>query len=195
MKMSTALQLFAATTILALAACAEAPPRTEERTAAASAEADAAPCASGGGPVLTGAAVGGVAIRDEAEDVRRRCAVVGDTTLMLEGQPQPAMRVALGGDTIIAEVVEGRIWRIRVTSPGLATSDSLRVGTPARRLAELPGAQVLAGEGQTFLISPAHCGLSFGLEGVPVRARPMTTAELASLPDRVRVGAILVTGC
>jgi hypothetical protein len=120
---------------------------------------------------------------------------VGDTTLMLEGEPQPALRVALGGDTIVAEVVEGRVWRIRVTSPGPATSDSLRVGTPVRRLAELPGVILAAGEGRYYAISPAHCGLSFGVEGLPFRARPWTVAELAATPDSVRVGEILVTGC
>jgi hypothetical protein len=144
--------------------------------------------------MLTGAAVGGVAIRDDTESVKSRCAVVGDTTLVLEGNPQPALRVALGGDTIVAEVVEGRIWRIRVTTPGLATGDSLHVGTPVRRMAELPGVTLAAGEGRYFAISPAHCGLSFAIDGLPFRARPWTTAELATMPDSVRVGTILVTG-
>lgn len=192
--MSTGLRLLSTLALLALAACADAPPRAEGRAATANAEGEELPCTSGKEPMLTGAAVGGIAIRDDAEDVRRRCPVVGDTTLMLEGEPQPAMRIALGGDTIVAEVVEGRIWRIRVTSPGLTTSDSLHVGTPVRRLAALPGAALAFGEGQ-FIVSPAHCGLSFGIEGLPFRTRPWTTAELATMPDRVRVGTILVTGC
>lgn len=188
------MKLFPALALLALAACAGADSSADGRAPGVSAEVPAAPCTSGSAPMLTGAAVGGVAIHDDAESARRRCTVVGDTTLMLEGEPQAAMRLAFRRDTIIAEVVEGRIGRIRVTSPGLATSDSLRVGTPVRRLEELPGTALLAGEGRYFVIAPAHCGLSFGLEGVPFRARPWTTGELPSLPDSVRVGEILVTG-
>lgn len=151
-------------------------------------------CAAGGGAELTGAGIDGVKIGQSTEELRRLCPVVGDTMLLLEGQSQPALKIALGGDTIVAEIVAGRIWRIDVTSPGLATRDSLRVGTPARRLAALPGARVAAGEGNYFVFVPSHCGLSFGLVGLPTRGRPWTIAELAAQPDSARVGVILVTG-
>lgn len=151
-------------------------------------------CTSGAGTVLTGAGVAGIRMREDAEEVRRRCNVVADTTLILEGQPQPAMKIALNGDTIIAEIVDDRIWRINITSPGLATSDSLRVGTPARRLAAIPGAIVTPGEGNYYVLLPDHCGLSFALDGLPIRARPWTIAELATQPDSARVTKILITG-
>lgn len=197
--MSTHLKVLAVATLLALAACGPPKPKVEGQaseatTAGATAVSDTSDCQVSDGAVLTGASVAGIRIREDAAEVRRRCKVVGDTTLQLEGEPQPAMKIALDGDTVLAEVVDGRIWRIRVTSPGLVTSDSLHVGTPARQLAAIPGATVSPGEGNYFVILPNHCGLSFGLEGLPVRGRPWTIAELATQPDSARVGVILVTG-
>lgn len=190
--------LIALATALALSACAS-PDRPEgaqtaDAPPAAAASTAANECTLADGAALTGLGIAGIEIREDAAEVRRRCNVVGDTTLTLEGQPQPAMRIALNGDTIVAEVVNDEIWRIRITSPGPMTSDSIRVGTPANRLAQIPGASVSAGEGNYFVLLPEHCGLSFGLEGLPTRARPWTLAELASQPDSARVGIILITG-
>lgn len=130
------------------------------------------------------------------DSVRARCAVVGDTVLRLEGQDQPAIRVALGADTVLIEIVDGRVWRITVRSPGLHTADSIGIGTPARRLAD-SGAIIARGEGGHYILSPEHCGLSFEIAGLPARDEPWrswTTRELAAMPDSVRVGELLVTG-
>ncbi len=176
-----------------LAACAGPDARSGEPVTA-----DTVGAASGSappdGPLITGTGVGCVRIGAPVEDVRRECDVVGDTTLHLEGQPQPALQVALEGDTVIAEAVDDRIWRIRIVSPGLSTADSLHVGTPVRDLADLPDAMVSWGEGQSFLIAPSHCGLSFAIDGLPYRAQPWTAEELASLEDSVRISMILITG-
>ncbi len=155
----------------------------------------AVPCVSDGGATITGTAVGDVRLLTRIDDVRRECAVVADTALTLEGDLQPAILVDLGQDTILAEIVDERISRIRVRTPGPATRDSLRVGTPLRRFATLPGPTILTGEGQHFLVTPGHCGISFAIAGIRFGdARRWTAAELAALPDSVRVGAILVTG-
>ena len=144
---------------------------------------------------VTGASVGTVRLRESEADVRRRCTVAADTFLLLEGESQPALLLALGTDTILAEIVSGRIWRLRVRSPGLRTSDSIGVGTPAYRLLSDTNATVSWGEGDHFVISPSYCGLSFQLHGLPPRARPWSTAEVAQMPDSVvRVGMVLITG-
>jgi hypothetical protein len=157
--------------------------------------ADPAACLAVGGAQVTGASVGDVRIREPEADVRMRCTVVADTSLLLEGEPQPALLLAIDTDIVLAEIVAGRVWRLRVRSPGLRASDSTGVGTPAHRLLSGdPDATVAWGAGDHYVISPSHCGMSFQLLGLPPRARPWTTAEVAQMPDSVRVGLVLVTG-
>lgn len=154
-------------------------------------------CLKTGGPQLEGGAVGTIAVGTPAEDLRSRCTVIRDTTLNLEGEPQPALLVELGSDTVIAEIVSGMVWRLRVLTPGLRTADSIGIGTPAARLAERPGVTMATGEGRHFLLMPEHCGLSFGIRGLPDRAtdrsRSWTVERIRDLPDTVRIGGILVT--
>lgn len=64
-----------------------------------------APCVMGDGAQVTGDGVGAVVIGDPVDRVRLRCPVVGDTTLFLEGMPQPALLVGVGSNTVLAEVV------------------------------------------------------------------------------------------
>lgn len=152
------------------------------------------PCMTPPDTSITGAAVGGLRIHDPVDRVRRECDVVGDTTLMLEGMAQPALLVDLAGDTVVAEIVEDRVWRITVGAPGLATTGSLRVGAPARRVAEREDAAIGAGEGRYFVMAPSLCGLSFEIGGPAPRPGGWTVAELRSAPDDVRISRILVTG-
>jgi hypothetical protein len=148
-----------------------------------------------GEPVLiTGSSVGCLVLDATVDEVARDCRVVGDTTLYLEGMPQQALRVDVGGDTALAEIVEERVWRISVSSPGPVTVDSVGVGTPLSRLAAMPDPRISAGEGRYFLTTPAHCGLSFGIRGLPFGAGPWSAEELAAMPDSVRVERILITG-
>jgi hypothetical protein len=129
------------------------------------------------------------------EAVRRDCAVAGDTTLQLEGTPQPAMRVRIGADTVIAEIGNDTVRRITVTTSGPATADSLRVGTPVRRLAQYDSATIAHGEGQRFVLIGSLCGLSFGVDGLPGPfGRRWSVDELRDLPDSARVTRILVLG-
>ena len=108
-----------------------------------------------------------------------------------EGQPSRILRVAMGGETVDVEVADDRVWRIPVTDPDMRTADSLGVGTPVAKLLELPGAAPAMGEG-TYVMSPAHCGLSFQLRGAGV---VRTVEELRALPASVQVERMLVTGC
>jgi hypothetical protein len=174
--------------LIALSACAG--PDTTRQEAAPNQPV----CIGSVKPEITGLGVGGVRVHDLATEIRSMCPVIGDTMLLLEGQQQPALLIDVTGDTIVAEVAAERISRIRVVTPGLMTRDSLRVGTPLSRLARLPGAGLAAGEGQYFLISPDHCGLSFGIEGLAPGGKRFTTAELRAQPDSARVQTILIVG-
>lgn len=155
---------------------------------------DVPSCLNSSGPQLTGESAGLVRIGATESSVRAECNVVADTALTLEGQAQPAILVEVGTDTVLAEIVRDRVWRIRVTSPGLRTADSVGVGTPARRLLAAPGANVVWGEGNHVIVSPEYPGLSFLLTGLPPRARPWRTEEVAEMPDSVRVGGVMVLG-
>lgn len=139
--------------------------------------------------------VGALRLGEPVERVRRECNVIGDTTLTLEGVSQPALRVEIGGETVIAEIVGDSVWRITVRTPGLVTADSLGVGTRVRRFAALDSVSLSPGEGQYYVLAPALCGLSFGVSGLPgPYGRRWTATELADLPDSTRVSRILITG-
>jgi hypothetical protein len=183
--------LRAAALVLACCSCAE--PDASPSEGATTAPVTSSSCATTSDTVLLGGRVHTIHVGARADVVRKQCTIVRDTTLLLEGQPQQALLIAVNRDTILAEIVNEQIWRMSVLTPGIATTDSLRVGTPVRRLAELPGT-LASGEGSYYFISPNHCGLSFGVEGVPFRARPWSHAELRTLPDSARVERILVVG-
>jgi hypothetical protein len=143
---------------------------------------------------VSGVAVGTIWIRDPVTRVRRDCDVVRDTTLRLEGHPQPALLVRIGTDTVVAEIVRGRVWRMTVRSPGLLAPGSLRVGMPVNRLADFPGARMGPGEGMFGATVPGLCGLGFGVGRVPGRRLHWGRDDLHALPDSITVESITVTG-
>lgn len=143
---------------------------------------------------ITNASVGCLEIGATPEAVRDACGSVRDTTLAIEGMEQPALIATVNGSTALVEIVDGVVWRITVTDPGVATEEGIGVGTRASRLAGMADARVNTGEGQYFVTVPALCGLSFGLEGVPFDASPPTIEELRASPESVRVSEVLVLG-
>lgn len=150
-----------------------------------------------GGEILTDEGVGKIRIGESVESVRRDCTVMRDTTeLGAEGMPTRMISVLFPRDTIEAEIVEDKVWRVAIDSPHFSTADSLRVGTPLTRLLQLRTPQGMTGEGALFVMSPDHCGLSFRLSynGSPVLRDP-SRAELSRLPADTRVSNILIVGC
>lgn len=146
---------------------------------------------------LTGDAAGALRIGMTVDDVRARCGVASDGTRPgPEGEPSRVIEVPMGADTVDAEIEDGRVWRIPVTSPRLRTADDLGVGTRLARLLELRDVQPAMGEG-LYVLSPAHCGLSFQLDDPSGRPLPpaQTLAELRRLPETTVVSRVLVTGC
>jgi hypothetical protein len=150
-----------------------------------------------GDTVVRDDGVGRLRIGEEIDSVRARCSVVRDTTALdAEGMPSRKITVSFGKDSLVAEIVNERVWRIEVRSGEFATRDSLHVGTPIARMLRLRNPRGLTGEGQLFLVTADHCGLSFRLsnpDGSAVRdwARPV----LSKLPPSTMVSEILVIGC
>lgn len=176
-----------------IVACERGPEKARE-PAADSAGTSIARCGIEGAPVLTGEGVGALRIGATVEQVVLACRVVSDTLQPgPEGSTERVLAVALGGrpDTLRAVVISDSIWRMTVTSPTPRTADSLGVGSTLGQLRSRTGAQLISGEGRLFVTMRDPCGISFRL------SQPDTIpgATLVSLPDSMRVAAVLVTGC
>ena len=171
------------------------------------APAQASPAASGtsssrpsrcGEEIITDEGIGQLRIGTTVESLRQKCNVVSDTTAPgAEGMPARKLAVALSRDTVEAEIVDGRVWRIAVHSPRLRTADSLGVGTTRARLLRLTNPRLMTGEGALFAATPEHCGMSFRLKGTGSGAlgRSVERAGLSRLPESTVVSEVLVFGC
>jgi hypothetical protein len=151
-----------------------------------------------GDRVVTAEGVGELRIGRSIDSVRALCRVLRDTTeIRQEGQPTRVATVLLGSDTIEAEIDSGKVWRIRLTQPGLATSDSLSVGMPLSELLQHGDAVGDHGEGKVYVILREKCGMSFGLDIEPGRVATSELDEkaLAKLPSDVTIDTILIFGC
>jgi hypothetical protein len=149
-----------------------------------------------GSPVIDSAGVGRLRIGATVDSVQAHCTVLRDSTeLRAEGLPARILVVPIGGDTVEAEVVDGRVWRIAVVRPTLRTRDSVGVGSPLAALLTIPELRGTAGEGALFAMSPARCGLSFQLSSSDRRADGWTIDRLRRLPPSTIVQRVLVVGC
>lgn len=147
---------------------------------------------------VTGAGIGALRIGATVDSVRTQCMVARDTVVMgVEGSPGRIVAVAFGVDTIQAEVVDGRVWRIDVGRAGFTTADSLGVGSTLGELLRYPGATAAAGEGKLFVLLRDHCGLSFRLATRPgdLARAGYDEAGLRALPSTTLVDRILIVGC
>lgn len=148
--------------------------------------------------VLGEEGIGELRVGVTVESVRQKCNVVRDTTAPgTEGMPTRKLSVALSRDTVEAEIVDGRVWRIAVHSPRLRTADALGVGTSIGRLRQLKDPRGMMGEGKFFVASPQHCGMSFRLSNAGPRAQrgDMDRAGLFRLPETAVVSEVLIFGC
>ena len=144
--------------------------------------------------------VGAFRIGATVADVLAGCPAAVDTVALdIEGNPQRALVLTLSeAEELRAEVVDGAVWRVRVTTPAATTADGLGVGIPLRRLLESPGMRAFEGEGRLFVTVAEHCGLSFRLSHVPGpggRRGVWTESALEKLPGSTRIDEVLVFGC
>ncbi len=142
--------------------------------------------------------IGQLRIGASVESLRQECNVVRDTTVHgAEGMPARKVLVAFSRDTVEAEIVDGKVWRIAVNSSRLRTADAIGVGTMIGRLRQLKDSHGMMGEGQLFVASPQHCGMSFRLSGGGSLAQrgDLDHAGLFGLPEMTMISQILVFGC
>jgi hypothetical protein len=189
--------------LIASVACKESehPPQGTEFTSSTSASASPAVSAQSksgdcGDRTIRGERVGKIAIGDPVESLTK-CHVVRDTVVQAgEGTTARKVFIALAADTVAAEIVDGRVWRIEVSSPAVRTVDSLGVGTPLRRLLQMSNPRGASGEGRMFVLSPDHCGQSFEISYFgPMPSGGWTRAALAKLPETTHVIGVLVVRC
>jgi hypothetical protein len=151
-----------------------------------------------GNEVIRDEGIGELRIGATVESIRQKCNVLRDTTAMsVEGMPARRLSVALSRDTVEAEIVDGRVWRIAVRSRRLRTADSLGVGTSIERLRQLKNPRLMTGEGGLFVATPDHCGMSFRLAntGPDALRGNRDRAGLSRLPPSTVVSEVLVFGC
>jgi hypothetical protein len=147
---------------------------------------------------LTESGIGELRVGRPVAEVAARCELLGDTTeIRAEGLPARIVTVDLGRDTVEAEAVDDRVWRIALEHPAFRTADSLGVGTPLSRLLRFEGARGMAGEDGLYLRLPTHCGLSFRLSdsGRGAALADPSPEMLRRLPADTRVDRVLVVGC
>jgi hypothetical protein len=120
-------------------------------------------------------------------------------TVTREGMADPVIRIrdTQGQLLMDADVPEGRVTRITIRSPQLATDRGIRVGSRLRELERAYGqGSVLTGEGNVCVIFPkSAAGLSFCLANggsLSSGDRPSPWSRLIQL--NLRVSEILVVG-
>jgi hypothetical protein len=176
--------------VIALIAC-----ETKKEAVPASSSVERSSC---GEEIIRDEGIGELRIGATVESIRQKCNVVRDTIAMgAEGMPARKLNVALSRDTIEAEIVNGRVWRIAVRSPRLRTADSLGVGTSIEKLRQLKKPRLMTGEGELFVATPEHCGMSFRLSnfGADALRGNLDRAGLARLPLSSVVSEVLIFGC
>ncbi len=192
-----------AVALIASVACKGSEHPQQGRDSLSSSSADVSPATSAqsksddcGDRTIRRERVGKIAIGDPVDSLTK-CNVVRDTVVLEdEGGKARKVFVALAADTIAAQIVEGQVWRIEVSSPGIRTADSLGVGTPLHRLLEMSSPRGASGEGRMFVLSPDHCGQSFEISYFgPMPRGGWTPATLAKLPDGTHVIRVRVARC
>jgi hypothetical protein len=180
------------------------PPAPPDTTDATSQSSRPAPSNSGrqtfacGEEIVTDEGIGALRIGATVSSIRQKCNVLRDTTALAdEGMPARKLTVAFSRDTVEAQIVDGRVWRIAVHAPRLQTADSLGVGITLARLLRLRNPRGMTGEGMYFVASPEHCGMSFRLANAGLGAwrGDQDSAGLARLPRSSVVSEVLVFGC
>ena len=184
----------AATALLISAGCDDAEPRAETRV-----DPPGADCGAVAGNVQIQGGIGVLRPGATVADVRAGCAVARDTVEPgLEGMSVRTLLVALGADSVVAEIAADTVWRLRLTSTRFRTPAGFGVGTLAKELAAADGARVQIGEGEVYMVVAGECGVSYRIAGADfgaVAAARSREQALAELPDSARVDRILVWQC
>ncbi len=147
---------------------------------------------------LSNDGIGDLLVGKSVDETKRLCDVASDSPQRdAEGQMQRTLVVQLGGETILAAIVDNKVWRLDVRTPRFVTKDSLGVDTPLRRIAHMRGAQFAPGEDGVYGFVADHCGLSFRFS-LPVRppaGGQWTVAAIDKDHGDAAVDRVLVRKC
>ena len=150
-------------------------------------------------PTLAGDGVGALRIGATVQEVSRRCPVVSDKIVRGdEDIPTRMLKVKLAGALVEAVIDEGKVWSVKVDTPTLRTRSGLGVGTSISDLLRQPGLVGDLGEGDLYVFTLSHCGMSFRLGYTPTEAdhgEAWTTTHLSRLPRTTKVVQVLLYGC
>lgn len=170
----------------------------------ASVSADSAPavvarnCGVSGLPRLTDDGIGELKEGRSVAEIKDLCEVMSDSERQgSEGMKERVLVVRVGEETVQAIVNDEKIYRIEVSSPRLATTDSIAVDTPLHRIATARGARFFPGEDGVYGFVANHCAMSFRFS-VPLRAPrggDWTVAKIDSAHGDAAVDRILITKC
>jgi hypothetical protein len=172
-----------------------APPLSVPADSPAAASKD---CGITGTPVITDDGIGELKEGLSVTDAKARCDVISDSEeLGTEGMTEHVLIVRIAGETVRAIVSDDRISRIEISSPRFATTDSLGVDTPLRRVAQKRGARFFPGEGGVYGFVADHCALSFRFSVPlrPPRGGNWTAQSIDSAHGDAAVDRVLVTRC
>ena len=190
-----------ATVAFLLAACGDRTANVSDSSVASYSPADTPavrPLATCNEHIMTGDGIGLLRIGMPVDSVGTVCTVTSDTVFRAtEGQLARVVSVAMDLDTVYAEIVDERVWRILVRSQGIYTADSLGVGSSILMLTGFPDLNPMVGEGYLYVATTAHCGMSFRLSEPPTSAPhgEWTDTDLRNLGPNVHVTRILLIGC
>jgi hypothetical protein len=148
--------------------------------------------------VITDDALAELKLGQTVDDVRKFCEVVSESDQPgQEGTTDHILAVRVAGEIIPATIVNGKVWRITVTTPRFHTADSLGVDTPLPRIATMRGAQFAPGEDAVYGFSPEHCGLSFrfSLPLRPPQGGQWTPERINAAHSDAAVDRVLIRGC
>ena len=193
--MTTLARFTIAAAALAAAACG----RADESREAARASADSAAqraladrCTRGAAR-LTAGGIGAVRLGARLADVAAAC-TVRDTALELEGTPERAHVVEIGGGRVVAVTsgtADTSVVRIDVADPAFRTENGAGVGQTLGDLRRAHGRIcALAGEGRMVVQAASLPGISFSTAAA---VTPAATRDPAALPDSVRIERAWIT--
>lgn len=190
--------LLASTLALCLAGCRPAPkpPAADAPVSPTSSfpEAPKEPPAPSEKPRLSSEAAGPVRLGMTAEQVQKLPGLTAVTSnIQIEGTTQPTLQIRRGTRSLMmAEIVDGKVWRLTITSPEYRTPEGAGLGTLASRLEQIYGTpDLMLDEGAVCAVFKKAPGLSFCFA-------PGSGPQVKTWKDVVRrnlgVAAILVVG-
>ena len=132
--------------------------------------------------LITSGGVGPVRVGMTVDSLRLACRILGEIVDSTTAPRSPTrfVSIALGNDTGIAMVKQGRVQELLVSGAGFSTPDSIGIGTPLRNLLARPKVTGFVLDGRVHARADGICDLVF---------RFHTPAPLA--PDRVLDGTAL----